>query len=98
MLNCLVTPEEIKHWYRGFMQDCPNGKLNKSEFTNLYGQFFPDGNPEAFATVVFNLFDEDGNGSIDFSEFLMALSVTSRGKVDDKLECKYCYKCIWRHW
>ena len=71
------------------MKDCPNGELTKAEFADVYGQFFPDGNPEAFATFVFNLFDEDGNGSIEFSEFLMALSVTSRGKVEDKLECKY---------
>ena len=87
----LVTPKEIKQWYRGFMQDCPSGKLTQAKFSDVYGRFFPNGNADAFATFVFNLFDEDGNGDIEFSEFLMAISVTSRGTVEDKLECTYIY-------
>ncbi|KXJ18678.1 neuronal calcium sensor 1 [Exaiptasia diaphana] len=98
--GCKLTPEEtreliqctyfdkkeLQKWYKDFMKDCPSGQLRQDEFQRIYQQFFPFGDPTKFAEFVFKVFDQNADGHISFKEFITALSITSRGSLDEKLE------------
>uniref|UniRef100_A0A0B6ZIC7 EF-hand domain-containing protein n=1 Tax=Arion vulgaris TaxID=1028688 RepID=A0A0B6ZIC7_9EUPU len=86
MENCTYFDrKELQQWFKDFMRDCPEGKLQMEEFQGIYQQFFPQGNPDKFASYVFKAFDYNQDGFISFREFIRALSITSRGSLDEKL-------------
>ena len=41
--------------------------------------------PSPVVGQIFSIFDRDGNGSIDFREFMMATDTTERGTIEDKV-------------
>ncbi|XP_076436121.1 Kv channel-interacting protein 4-like isoform X2 [Babylonia areolata] len=84
--NTKFSRKELQIMYRGFKQECPTGIVNEETFKEIYAQFFPQGDATAYAHYVFNTFDHDHNGSISFEEFVMGLSVLSRGTLQERLQ------------
>ena len=75
--NTRYDEDTIQQWYKGFMKDCPEGKLSPPMFIKIYSKCFPTGNAEEFCAHVFRTFDSDKNGTIDFKEFLLAIDVST---------------------
>jgi len=82
------SADEIREYYRTFLKDCPGGSMNMSldDLVKVYEKLFPGGDATKFATHIFNQFDTDHSGRIDFREFLSALSIQMKGTLDEKLE------------
>ncbi|XP_070539858.1 calsenilin-like isoform X4 [Ptychodera flava] len=83
--NTKFSKKELQLMYRGFKQECPTGIVDEDTFKDIYAQFFPQGDASQYAHYVFNTFDTDHNGTISFEEFVLGLSVLSRGTLNEKL-------------
>jgi len=91
--------ETILDFYKGFIADCPDGKLSPANFCQIYSKCFPNGNTREFCDHVFRTFDADKNGFIDFKEFLLSIDVTSSGTAMEKLEWAFkMYDCDGNGW
>ncbi|CAG0891333.1 unnamed protein product [Darwinula stevensoni] len=76
----------IKEWHKGFIKDCPDGRLARKKFIEVYSMFCPGSNAEAFCSHVFRTFDTNRDGHINFREFLLALDMTSSAVPEEKLK------------
>ncbi|KAI5963557.1 ncs1 [Candida pseudojiufengensis] len=83
--NTYFDKRELQQWYKGFLRDCPSGQLSEDEFVKVYRQFFPFGKPEDYCHYLFQQFDQDNSKFIDFKEFILALSITTRGTEEQKI-------------
>jgi len=82
------TPEEIRDYYKDFLKRCPENRMSmdKDTFAKYYTEVFPKNDALAFADYIFRAFDIDSNSRIDFREFILALSIHRKGKIEDKLK------------
>ncbi|PRP80092.1 calcium-binding protein [Planoprotostelium fungivorum] len=76
--------KELKAMYKQFRKEQPQGYIDKEEFREMMRQM---GVVDSFLQdLIFNVFDEDKDGGINFQEFVAALSVMTRGDPTEKLE------------
>lgn len=79
--------QTVLRWFASFKNQCPDCLLDKQSFITFYKNLIP-GNcevKEEFAEAVFQAFDSDNNGFVDFGEFLIAFWMKAKGSVRNKL-------------
>ncbi|NXH10085.1 GUC1C protein, partial [Bucco capensis] len=77
---------ELHHYYSKFMKECPSGLLSLHEFKKLLDLQGLDPQGDAYIKRVFDIFDLNKDGFIDFLEFIAAINLVIRGKIDQKLK------------
>lgn len=82
------SADEIRAWYKEYLTSLRGGQeeLTMEEFKNVYNTLFI-GDASKFAEHIFRTFDKDGNGTVNFKEFLIGLCVSgSESSTDIKLK------------
>ena len=79
------SKEKLDKLYKKFIKDHPDGHISKKEFRTEYKRSFPDGDVQSFTDRVFQTFDTNNDGYIDYLEFVIALNLTTHGSYEEKL-------------
>ena len=83
--NTDFKEDEIREWFREFLQDCPDGILTKDIVSDMLSSILPHDNVRVVTDLIFSTFDKDNNDFIDFNEFLIATHCTATSSPEDKL-------------
>ncbi|KAM3625624.1 uncharacterized protein V6R79_014942 [Siganus canaliculatus] len=85
-----VTLQNIQELYRKFASECPSGNLHLHEFKKIFGISSKATEEEvAYMENVFRSFDTNKDGHIDFLEYVAAVHLVFRGKLEDKLKWSF---------
>ena len=97
------TENELSLWYKEFMKDNPTGTISRTDLKLVYNYIFPfseesgsqdrenDKGREQMFTLVEKIFDDNGDGNIDFVEFVRGVALVSGGcYFEDRL--KFAFK------
>ncbi|KAJ1922304.1 Calcium-binding protein NCS-1 [Mycoemilia scoparia] len=83
--HSIVKKREIKKLYKSFIFEFPDGQIKPVDFRQIYKKYFISGSSLEFADHIFDLFDQNQDGYIDFTELIQGLSVTDRETPENKL-------------
>ncbi|XP_068438352.1 guanylyl cyclase-activating protein 2-like [Clinocottus analis] len=85
-----VTLQHIQELYRKFASECPSGNLHLHEFRRIFGINRNSTEEEStYMERVFISFDTNKDGKIDFMEYVAAVHLVLRGKLEDKLRWSF---------
>uniref|UniRef100_A0A674MC96 EF-hand domain-containing protein n=1 Tax=Takifugu rubripes TaxID=31033 RepID=A0A674MC96_TAKRU len=85
-----VGLQDIQELYRKFASECPSGNLHLHEFKRIFGINSSSTVEEtAYMEIVFESFDTNKDGKIDFLEYVAAIHLVLRGKLEDKLRWSF---------
>ncbi|XP_053178532.1 guanylyl cyclase-activating protein 2-like [Scomber japonicus] len=78
----------IQDLYKSFIMECPSGSLYLHEFKRMFG--VQNDTPESqYMDIIFQAFDMNHDNTMDFMEYVAALHLVLRGKLEDKLRWSF---------
>ncbi|KAM4617164.1 guanylyl cyclase-activating protein 2-like [Discoglossus pictus] len=79
-----IDVADLQEMYKQFVMECPSGALFLHKFKQFLG-VTADNEASEFVDGMFGAFDRNGDNTIDFFEYVAALNLVLRGKLEYKL-------------
>ncbi|XP_066505933.1 guanylate cyclase activator 1g [Hoplias malabaricus] len=84
-----VDLAQIQSLYAAFMNECPSGALHLHEFRKIFGVRRSSEEEALYLECIFKSFDRNKDNVLDFMEFVAAVHLVLRGKLEDRLRWSF---------
>ncbi|CAF4358386.1 unnamed protein product [Rotaria socialis] len=83
-----MKTSEITSWYNEIKTRCPNGKMTKKDMLKCYRDLSTCDmdKVEHVVSAIYQAFDIDNDGKVDFREFAIGFLLTTKGTMEEKLD------------
>ncbi|KAM7002295.1 guanylyl cyclase inhibitory protein [Tautogolabrus adspersus] len=80
---------ELYEWFRKFIIECPSGLITLHEFQRHFCDGTVGSESAEYAEQLFRTLDNNGDGVVDFREYVMAISMLIEGSAVEKLQWSF---------
>ena len=77
--------EKLLENHKRFLRKHPSGKLDLAGMKTMLSESMPKADTSGLVEHVWRIYDTNLDGEIDFREFMLALSVMSKGSAEENL-------------
>merc|ERR1711953_1637921 len=78
-----LTEDQVRNTFTSFIADHPNGRLMPKDFRQMMQKALPKKDATKMEKHVFRIYDTDGSGDIDFTEFMVVFHIMSDGTPEE---------------
>ncbi|XP_051512865.1 guanylyl cyclase inhibitory protein [Myxocyprinus asiaticus] len=80
---------ELYEWFRKFLNECPSGLITLHEFRRHFCNGTVGKESAEYAEQIFRTLDNNGDGVVDFREYVTAISMLIEGSSVEKLRWSF---------
>ncbi|XP_068595982.1 guanylyl cyclase inhibitory protein [Brachionichthys hirsutus] len=80
---------ELYEWFGKFINECPSGLITLHEFQRHFCNGTVGSESAEYAEEIFRTLDSNGDGVVDFREYVMAISMLVEGSAVEKLQWSF---------
>ncbi|KAJ0069940.1 hypothetical protein NL108_017423, partial [Boleophthalmus pectinirostris] len=80
---------ELYQWFRSFIHECPSGLITLHEFQRHFCDRTGGRGSAEYAEELFRTLDNNGDGLVDFREFVLGVSLLLEGSAVEKLHWSF---------
>ena len=84
--NTSLGRKKLEVQYKNFISSHAKGQMSKKSFNSMMKESYPRVDTKKLCRHVFRMYDTNGDGSVDFKEFVLALDVFNNGSAEQNLK------------